>query len=157
MCEKSVLTIKQGRAYEDTSTGTNPLHAGTKLKDQDQVQDRDPHLSCHAAKGMQLCVPALGYLGHTHINSESWRLRARRSVSLPLDISGIHTTEEKTTQVAPEVVPRSGLAVGRGRNGLAMYCWSACHTLEEPQAGPADLQSRPFGRAMSHEGHILAC
>ena len=29
---KSVLTIKQGRAYEDTSTGTNPLHAGTKIK-----------------------------------------------------------------------------------------------------------------------------
>ena len=145
------MTTKQGRAYEDTSTGTNPLHAGTKLKDQDQVQDRDPHLSCHAAKGMQLCVPALGYLGHTHINSESWRLRARRSVSLPLDISGIHTAEEKTTQVAPEVVPRSGLAVERGRNGLMSYSGhrSACHHPDEPRAGPADLPRRPFGRAMT--------
>ena len=108
-------------------------------------------LQCPCPSGIHACVPALGYLGHTHINSESWRLRARRSVSLPLDISGIHTTEEKTTQVAPEVVPRSGLAVERGRNGLMSYLGhrSACHHPDEPRAGPADLPRRPFGRAMT--------
>ena len=47
--------------------GLTPYMQVQKLKDQDQVQDRDPHLSCHAAKGMQLCVPALGHLGHTHL------------------------------------------------------------------------------------------